>query len=176
VSDLIVLAGPIGAGKSTVAEALGRRLIKAGLTAAIADLDDVAFAHRGRVDLAEFWRRAGVAHVGLVRGWFEAGVDVVIAHGPFFESGSYEELFETVEPAGRVHHVLLLVPVDVALERVTSDPDRGPQALSKDPVFLRTTHDTFRELIPTLPLSALVVETTGSSPSELAERIAALVV
>ncbi len=174
--DLIVLAGPIGAGKSTVAEALGRRLTRAGLTTAIADLDDIAFAHRGEVDLAEFWRRAGVAHVGLVRGWFEAGADVVVAHGPFFESRSYEQLFETIAPPGRVHHVLLLVSVEDALERVTSDSDRGPQALSKDPVFLRTTHDTFRERTPTLPPSVLVLETTGTSPSDLAARIAALVV
>jgi len=176
VGDLIVLTGPIGAGKSTVAEALGHRLTESHLTVAIADLDDVAFAQRGSLDVPEFWRRAGVAHVQLVRGWFDAGVDVVVAHGPFFESGTFEQLFATVGPAGRVHHVLLLVSVDVALERVTCDPDRGPGAVSKDPAFLRATHDSFRDLIPFLPPPVLVLDTAGSPPREVAARIAALVV
>lgn len=43
---LIVLAGPIGAGKSTVADLLGRRLAEAGSTVAVVDLDDVAFMQR----------------------------------------------------------------------------------------------------------------------------------
>jgi hypothetical protein len=174
--DLVVLAGPIGSGKSTVAELVGHRVAAAGRTAAVADLDDVAFAHRGPLDLPEFWRRAGVAHVGLVNGWFAAGVDVVIAHGPFFESGTYDALFATVQPAGRVHHVLLRVTFDCALERVTSDPDRGPHALSRDPDFLRSTHDAFERIEPDLPPSELVLDTSEVSASDTAARIAALVI
>ncbi|WP_349257843.1 adenylyl-sulfate kinase [Iamia sp.] len=66
---LVAITGPIGSGKSTVAELLARRLWAAGMTVALADLDDLAFAQRAELDLAEFWRRAGVAHSGLVRGW-----------------------------------------------------------------------------------------------------------
>src|SRR3954453_11833967 len=83
---LVVLAGPIGCGKSTVAAKLGHLVAAAGKTAAVADLDDVAFAQRGPLDIPELCRRAGIAHVRLVQGCFEAGVDVVIAHGPFFQS------------------------------------------------------------------------------------------
>jgi shikimate kinase len=175
VRDLVVLAGPIGSGKSTVAELLGHRVAGAGSTAAVADLDDVAFAHRGPLDLPEFWRRAGVAHVGLVNGWFEAGVDVVIAHGPFFESGTYDALFATVQPAGRVHHILLRVTFDCALERVTTDRDRGQQAVSKDPDFLRSTHDAFAQIEPDLPPTDLVLDTSQMSASAAAARIATLV-
>lgn len=174
--DLVVLAGPIGSGKSTVAEFVGHRMAAAGRTAAIADLDDVAFAHRGPLDMPEFWRRAGVAHVGLVNGWFEAGVDVVIAHGPFFESGTYDPLFATVGPAGRAHHVLLRVTFDCALERVSNDPDRGSRAFSKDPDFLRSTHDAFEQLGPRLPPADLDLDTSELTASDAAARIAALVI
>ncbi len=83
---LVVIAGAIGTGKSTVAELLARRAQAADVTTALADLDDLALAQRANLGLSEFWRRTGVAHSALVRGWFEAGADVVIAHGPFFES------------------------------------------------------------------------------------------
>lgn len=174
--DLVVLAGPIGSGKSTVAELVGHRVAAAGRTAAIADLDDVAFAHRGPLDLPEFWRRAGVAHLGLVNGWFDAGVDVVIAHGPFFESGNYDELFATVDPDGRVHHVLLRATFECALKRVSSDPDRGPQALSKDPDFLRSTHDAFEQLGSRLPPFDLILDTSDLSASDAAARVSALLI
>ncbi|MEN3271607.1 MAG: hypothetical protein V7636_368 [Actinomycetota bacterium] len=172
---LVVLAGPIGAGKSAVAERLGHVFAAAGLTAVAVDLDDLAFAHRGPVDVPDFWRRAGIAHVALVRGWFEAGVDVVIAHGPFFESGTYDELFGAAGRDGRVHHVLLTVDAGVALERVTADPDRGPDAGSKDPVFLRSTHDHFATIVPTLPPTDLVLDTTNMRRRDVAARIAELV-
>lgn len=174
--ELVVLAGPIGSGKSSVAEIVGHRMAAAGRTAAIADLDDVAFAHRGPLDLSEFWRPAGVAHVGLVNGWFDAGVDVVIAHGPFFESGTYEALFATVQPGGRFHHVLLRVAFHCALERVTRDLDRGPHAVSRDPDFLRSTHDVFQQLEPSLPPTDLVLDTTELSASDAAARIATMLV
>lgn len=173
--QLVVLAGPIGAGKSTIAERLGHLFAENGLTAVAVDLDDVAFAHRGPIDLADFWRRAGVAHVALVRGWFDAGVEVVIAHGPFFESGTYDELFASVPPGGRAHHVLLTVTFDVALERVTADEDRGPQAVSKDADFLRSTHERFATLVSDLPPTDLVLDTTKMRRRDVAARIAAFV-
>lgn len=145
---LIVMTGPIGAGKSTVAELLAQRLAATGLTVAVTDLDDAAFSQRGRQDLVEFWRRAGVAHSALVHGWFQAGADVVIAHGPFFESASYERLFAAAPMGARAHHVLLLVSFDVALVRVSSDPERGPGARSTDPEFLASTHEAFRAVEP----------------------------
>jgi adenylylsulfate kinase-like enzyme len=88
VKLLVVIAGPIGAGKSTVAELLARQLAKTGVSAAVVDLDDVAFMHR-EIDLHKLWRRAAIAARSLVQGWFDADTDTVVAHGPFFESGGY---------------------------------------------------------------------------------------
>jgi shikimate kinase len=170
---LVVLTGPIGSGKSTAAELLARRVATAGHTAALADLDDIAFMQRGRLDLGEFWRRAGAAHCVLVRIWFEHGVDVVIAHGPFFESNTYDELFATSPPGRSTLHVLLRVSYDDALARVSNDADRGPHALSKDPEFLRSTHDAFTALETTLPATDLEIDTSELAPEEIAERLAA---
>jgi len=176
VAALVVIAGPIGAGKSTVAGRVARRCAEAGVTAAVVDLDDVAFAQRGMTDITEGWRRGGVAAAALVRGWFDAGTNVVVAHGPFFESGGYEALQQRALPAGvAIHHVLLRVAFDEAVRRVQSDPERRPGAPSRDPDFLRRTHDTFaNDVESSLPSPHLVVETDRVAPDLAAARVAAL--
>ena len=170
---LLVITGPIGAGKSSVAELLGRRLARGGASVAIVDLDDIAFMQRGRLDLDEFWRRAGVVHGAIVAGWFEQGVDVVIAHGPFFESDSYDDLFAAAPGDGAVRHLLLDVSFDQAFERVSADPERRPDALSRNADFLRSTHDAFRERVPDLPRVDATIETTGRSVSEVIDAVLA---
>lgn len=122
--------------------------------------------------MGEFWRRAGVAHSALVSAWFAAGVDVVIAHGPFFESRSYDSLFASPPAGTRVQHVLLQVSYEVAQERVSADPDRAPHALSKDPEFLRSTHDNFKVIEAELPHVDLVCDTTYRTALDAAEELA----
>jgi shikimate kinase len=73
IRQLLTIVGPIGAGKSSVAERVAERVRLTGLSAALADLDELAFAQRADLDLPELWRRAGVAHGALVHGWFAAG-------------------------------------------------------------------------------------------------------
>jgi hypothetical protein len=145
--------------------------MSAGMTAVLADLDDIAFAQRASVGLAEFWGRAGIAHSMLVRGWFETAVDVVIAHGPFFESRSYDSLFAAAPTDTLRHHVVLTVSFEVALERVMSDPERGPAALSVQPDFLRATHERFAALVGSLPFVDVVIDTSHMEPREVAERV-----
>jgi len=171
---LVTIAGPIGAGKSTVAELLGRRLANTGAATSLADLEEIAFAQRAQLDLSEFWRRAGVAHSGLVRGWFAAGADVVIAHGPFFESRSYDLLFDAAPEDALQHHVLLHVPFEIALRRVTIDPNRGPSALSQDREFLRTTHERFRKIESSLPRVDIEIDTAEMSAADVADRLLTL--
>lgn len=168
---LVAVTGPIGSGKSTVAERLAQRLLASGATVALADLDDLAFAQRAQSDLSEFWRRAGVAHSGLVQSWFDAGVDVVIAHGPFFESRSYESLFAAAPSKALIHHFLLRTRFDVALQRVLDDPDRRPQAISANPEFLREAHDNFEQVVETLPPVDLEVDSSDLSADAVAQSL-----
>jgi shikimate kinase len=167
-----VISGPIGAGKSTVGRLLAQRFMSAGLVTAVADLDDVAFAQHGAPDLAEFWRRAGVAHTALVRGWFEAGCDAVIADGPFFESRSFETVFAACPSDGVVTHVLLKVAFEVARKRVTSDADRKPGALSTQPGFLKSTHESFLETESELPRVDLQLDTSDLTAESVADWVA----
>lgn len=172
---LVALTGPIGAGKSTVAELLARRVARAQRSAAVADLDDVAFMQRGRIELAEFWRRAGLAHLALVRSWFAVGTDVVVAHGPFFETDCYHELFASAPGEARVLHIMLRVSFDEALRRVGTDPERAPDAISRDRDFLRSTHDAFDAAAAVLPRPDLEVSTDGLSAATVADDLSGLV-
>jgi len=174
VRHLIAIAGPIGAGKSSVAERVALLAQSSGLSVSLVGLDEVAFAQRADLGLDEFWHRAGVAHSALVRGWFDAGADVVIAHGPFFESDSYESLMAAAPSGARRHHVLLDAPFDVALDRVVSDPERTRTALSVQPDFLRSTHEAFAALVESLPRVDLTVDTAGLTADEVAHSVFAL--
>jgi thymidylate kinase len=165
---LVVIAGPIGAGKSTVAALLARTVAELGASAVAVDLDDVAFMQRGVHELDELWRRAAIATAALVDAWFDTGTDVVVAHGPFFEAGGYELLDAARPDEVRRLHVLLRVSVEEALTRVGADPTRG---MSRDPDFLRATHDRFQRLEPALPAVDLTFDTTQLGADEIVAQI-----
>jgi shikimate kinase len=145
---LVVIIGPIGAGKSTVARLLAERLVAAGLTAATPDVDDVVVMGTGpAATFDEMWDRGRRVHGAVVGAWLRSGVDVVIAHGPAYTAEETAALMAEVPADTPTLRVLLLVPYVVALGRVTGDPLRG---LSQDPLFLRETHERFADLLPTL--------------------------
>ena len=170
MADLVVLVGPVGAGKSTVAGRLAQLVRRDGMTAADVDMDDVAFMQCGGDDVDEFWRRAGVATAGLVRAWFDAGVDVVITHGPFFESDGFEILRRAQPHDAAAHHVLLHVEPEVAVTRVGDDPTRG---ISRDPTFVRDSNERLRALRDALPAMKLELDTTHRDPAEIAADVMA---
>src|SRR4051812_32807299 len=135
---VVTIVGPIASGKSTVARFLGERLRRDGLEVAVADLDDVVEAVGGfdRLTPARF-RSAQLVLGDLVGAWLERGINV-IAHGPFFHRDEEDAVLHAVPRDVGVHRVRLLTTYDVALQRVSTDPDRR---LSKDPDLLRATYD-----------------------------------
>lgn len=167
---LVVVAGPIGAGKSTVADLLGQRFARVG-SAAVVDLDDVAFMQRD-VAFPEVWRRSAIATAALIRGWFEVGTSAVVAHGPFFEADGYRSLLCSQDDEVEVRHVLLRVSYETALTRVSGENTRG---MSRDPEFLRRTHQRFRRLESTLPEMDFVFDTESVPADAVADEIAAAV-
>jgi thymidylate kinase len=171
VAEFVVITGPIGAGKSTVALALAERLRDEGYTAAEVDLDDVfEMVSAWSKQSDESLQRARLVHGALVAAWLRSGVDAVIAHGPFYTPEETTPLLAEIDPNQQPRWVMLLAPFEVALERVQSEPWRN---LSRYPDFLRATHERFNALLTDVPPCEWVFDTTRLSPEEIVSTLAA---
>jgi shikimate kinase len=158
VAELIVITGPIGAGKSTVARGLADRFRTAGCSAAFPDVDDViAMLAAPPEEFESSWRHARRVHGALIAAWLRSGVDAVIAHGPFYTADETAALLADVSHGQTQRRVMLLAPFEVALARVALEPERK---MSKDPAFLRWAHERFNELHDDIPACEWVFDTT----------------
>lgn len=124
VSDLIVVSGPPGAGKTTVAQALSHLFDLSALVPGdqfFAFIDQgyiapwISPAHRQNQVVTE---AAGAAAGRLAAGGYTVIYDGVI--GPWFL-----ETFRAATRAPLLHYAILLPPEPVCLERVRSRADHG---------------------------------------------------
>ena len=167
--SLVVVLGPIAAGKSTVCGELAGRLHAAGRSTVVVGVDEVAaMAPAGLAD----WDTAHQVHGRLVAAWLAAPVDTVVADGAFFSRQEADWLMAGVPPGVRVVRVLLRATYPVALRRVTGDPARG---LSRDPAFLRGVYDRFERLRPAIDPCDLEVDADRVPAAAIAEQVAGLV-
>ena len=159
---LVVIVGPIAAGKSTLAADVGRRLRERGESVAVVGLDSVAEMAQPTLD----WDWAHEVHAHVVGAWLATSVRTVIAEGPSTPA-ELDLLMRCVPGHVAVLTVVLVTRWDVALERALQDPDRG---LSRDPGFLRGDHDRFergrRHLKGDLTLDSAV-----TTPPVLAQHV-----
>ncbi|GAA4419432.1 hypothetical protein GCM10023169_10100 [Georgenia halophila] len=163
---LVVVTGPIAAGKSTVARELADRLLAAGSTVAVVDVDEVAaMVHGGLSD----WDLAHQVHGRLVAAWLDR-VDTVIADGPIYSRQETNHLIGDVSGDVRLVRVMLRATYPTALRRVTGDPDRG---LSKDPAFLRRAYERFEALRPDMDACDLEFDAEQVFAEKIADEIAA---
>ncbi|WP_173060692.1 AAA family ATPase [Phytohabitans houttuyneae] len=163
---LVVLTGPIAAGKNTVAEKLAQRLTDHGNTVVIADVDDIAaMVGAPGAGAAGLWFAAHEAHGALVGQWLRSDVDHVVAVGPFWTAEEQDALVRTLPHDAAALWVVIDAPVSVTLARAQADPTR---VISRDPAFHRRAHDRFRQLLPAIP-----ADKTFDSEQLTADQIAA---
>jgi adenylylsulfate kinase-like enzyme len=168
MSHLVILTGPIAAGKNTVAEALARRLTACGRTVVVADVDDVAamVAPPGAARLG-LWFAAHEAHAALVGQWMRTGVDFVVVVGPIFSYAEQATLNRKIPDGAAVLRVIVDADVAVTFARAQNDPTRG---LSRQHDFHHRAHERFRKLLPSIP-----ADQTFDSVELSAEQIAAAI-
>jgi len=161
VGELVVVTGPIAAGKSTVAAAVGVRMQDAGLSAAVVDLDEIVASLRApEAHWRRSWDQARRAHAALVGGWLRSGVDVVVADGPFHNRDEVATLLSQVPPDTVTRWCWLDVPFDVARTRTAADPTRG---VSRDPAFLQRSHERVASPLAERPPATWTFD-TGATP------------
>jgi adenylylsulfate kinase-like enzyme len=169
---LIVISGPIAAGKSATARALAREVERRGKTAAAIDLDLVyeMLEHDGaRKDDEQKWSRARQAAAALANRFAADGVEVVIVEGEFLTADDRRLLVDALDEAAEPRFVTLRVSFDEAVRRIDRDPTR---TFSRDLVFLRRHYDEAEAAMRDAPASDLVLGAEGVPVDEVAAAIA----
>lgn len=161
---LVVVVGPIAAGKSTLAGEVADVLRERGESAVVVGLDTVAEMALPSLD----WSWAHEVHGHLVRAWLATPVGTVVAEGPSTPA-ELDQLLRCVPADVGVLKVVLVTPYDVALRRALPEADRG---LSKDPGFLRADHDRFQAGLPDLG-GDLVLDGAGATAGASARLVVA---
>ena len=78
----MVINGPIAAGKSTVAQALGRQLRQYGHPTAVVDLDELYSMMSAKpLGRSQIWHRARLAAAALTDCFLSSGIEIVVVEG-----------------------------------------------------------------------------------------------
>jgi thymidylate kinase len=167
---LIVITGPIGAGKSTCSMALARVLRGRDVEVAVIDLDQVYgfVRHEGRGEQLA-WRRARTGTAALARELFDVGMSAVILDGEFFNQTELDEVMGGIAPEIRGWFFSLKVSYERALQRAQGDATRGA---SRDPGFLEPWwHTTYEPALPFLETASVVIDTELLTLEEVVAKL-----
>jgi len=168
VPRLVVLTGPIAAGKTVAAEALMRRAACRGLTVVLLDVDDVAaMVGPPGAAAAGLWFAVHEAHGALVGQWVRADVDLVVAVGPIYTVEERAALVAHLPDAVTPVYVVIDAPVSLTLARALADPGRE---LSRNPEFHLAAHARFRALLPSIPRD-LLLDTSTANVENIARAV-----
>lgn len=168
---LVLVAGPIASGKSTLARAVARRLREQGTPAAAVDVDLVYELLEERGSSAgepEAWRRAHRLGGRIVAALFAEGVEVAVAEGDFLDEDTERDFLAAARPA-HVRKIVLRASLETALGRVLVDDDRG---ISRDRAFLARHYEEIGAALTRRPAAELLLDTDEMS---LEEAVAATV-
>lgn len=169
---LILLTGPVGGGKTTVAEALAKTLRKAQRAAAVIDLDVLYCMARQSDGFGDevVWETARRGAAALANHFFDSGLDAVIIEGSFHNEGERDDVTNHLRHDAHTILVALKVSLNETVRRVEADP-APDRVLSRNPEVLRYLHSEFETALPFLNASGAVIEADSLSPAYLAEAI-----
>jgi Mrp family chromosome partitioning ATPase len=178
---ILLISGPTGVGKSTIAFRLYMQYLNAGLTASYVDLDQIGFISPARPD-DRFRHRLKARNLAAIwRNYHAVGATHLIATGPI-ESNAALQMYIDALPNAVITFCRLHASPDELTRRVMSrgaggswpqpgDPLRGKsheylravagQAITADSAFERDN------------IGAVRINTDGSTPDESAGLIAA---
>jgi shikimate kinase len=168
---LIIITGPVGAGKSTTALALARALRCPDFAVAAIDLDQMYGFVRQQDGYGEptAWARARAGAAALANALFETGMSAVIVEGEFFNPEELGTLTAPIHPHIVQRFFTLRLSYERALDRVQGDQSRGA---SKDPAFLEQLHAHFAEALPFLEAASAVIDTDDLALDQVVARVA----
>lgn len=162
---LVLIAGPIAAGKSAVSRRLAEELRAAGRQLALVELD--AIADMARPTLPD-WAYAQRIFAAVTGQWLGTGLDLVIAES-VSDRAELADLLRHVPAGTPVLTVVVTCPVEVALERALADPTRG---ISRERDFLHDVHARWADEMPLISAD-LVLDTATMSLGDGVQRIRA---
>jgi len=169
MESLIVINGPIGAGKSTVARTLVDAIRLRGRSAAVIDLDLVYLMMSDKpMGDKNVWVGARRAAVALTDSFDSSGIDVVILDGQFWDSAQRAPFRDNLKWSGEPFFVTLQISYDEVLPRVQGDATRG---ISRDPEFLKKAHVEFEDILEPLKSTDLMLDSTRKTAQQLAAAI-----
>ena len=172
---LVVLTGPVGGGKSTVAVCLAECLCQRGRRVGVVDLDLVADMVRPHVYSGEpdLWQMARRICGGLADAIYRDGHDVVIVEGEFFSGAELAALVDAVMTPVDLRLYALDVSYADCQARVDADPSPG-RVLSRSAEFLQRMNAQFQAALPWLRSAGTVIDANEATAVDLAEAMARL--
>ena len=170
---LLVITGPVGAGKSTTSLALAQALRRTNLLVAVIDLDQMYSFVRQQDGYGELvaWERARHGAAALATALFATHMSIVIVEGEFFTADELNTLITLIPPNIEHYFFTLRLSYERAFERVQGDPSRGA---SKDPSFLLSLHTAFAQALPFLDAASVVIDTDAFTQEEVVAQLIAM--
>ena len=133
---LVLISGPVAAGKTTVAYAFAAYVRTHDYVAAAIDMDEMIAMVAGH-DWSRIQRadrlRACCAAGSLVQSLFEAGTAVVAVAGSTLSPYEWDEVTSHLETSQPSTYVLLRVSLDESVRRAQNDSGR---VRTKDPTYV----------------------------------------
>lgn len=167
---LVIITGPVGAGKSTVAKEIARVLQSKNVSTAVIDLDEVYCMARQQADFndREMWATARRAAAALTESFYASDLQVVIVEGGFLSALEIAELRQYVNSEVNEFFFTLLTSAPTALHRAQTDlnPDR---VVSRLPEVQANLYAEFAEALPFLREVSVIIEADSSLSEVLAE-------